>query len=343
MSRNICITAVEGQTGFLIAELLLKEGKFARQISSLTGLALDPSSPRAQELTELGGKVVHHQPGRERVMVKALKEIGCDTMCLVPPAHRDKLDITLELANAAKKAGVSNVLLISSAGCDYADSKKQPRLREFIDIESAVLATKGDAGTPLGHSPCVIRAGFYAENLLLYSEQAKADGVLPLPIGESHKFAPVALGVSLRIFLQIVGHDFDQPLQDIAHVAAHVLAGKGKHGFDDRHRGQMMIVTGPQLCAGEELAQAASQALGVQLEFENISENEAKRVLASQSESDESEKEFILEYYSLVREGKTNYIATTAFHDVTGTHPTEPNEFFKSYSADFRPRKRAKH
>lgn len=41
-------------------------------------------------------------------------------------------------------------------------------------------------------------AGFYAENLLLYSEQAKADGVLPLPIGESHKFAPVALGVSLR-------------------------------------------------------------------------------------------------------------------------------------------------
>lgn len=70
---------------------------------------------------------------------------------------------------------------------------------------------------------------------------------------------------------------------------------------------------------------------------------EAKRVLSSQSESDDSEKEFILEYYSLVREGKTNYIATTAFHDVTGTHPTEPNDFFKNYSADFRPRKKAKH
>lgn len=27
-------------------------------------------------------------------------------------------------------------------------------------------------------------------------------------------------------------------------MAAHVLAGKGKHGFDDRHRGQMMTVTG---------------------------------------------------------------------------------------------------
>ncbi len=70
---------------------------------------------------------------------------------------------------------------------------------------------------------------------------------------------------------------------------------------------------------------------------------EAKRVLASQSESDESEQEYILEYYSLVREGKTNYISTTAFHDVTGVHPTEPDDFFKMYATELRPRKKAKH
>ena len=43
------------------------------------------------------------------------------------------------------------------------------------------------------------RAGFYAENLLLYSEQARNEGLLPLPIGENHKFAPIALGVSRHI------------------------------------------------------------------------------------------------------------------------------------------------
>jgi hypothetical protein len=43
---------------------------------------------------------------------------------------------------------------------------------------------------------CVCSAGFYAENLLLYSEQARNEGLLPLPVGENHKFAPVALGVS---------------------------------------------------------------------------------------------------------------------------------------------------
>lgn len=324
MTRNICITAADGQTGFLIAELLLKEGKFQKQITSLTALVLDPNSPKANELTSLGATVVPHIPGRERDAIKLLKQLNCDTLCLIPPAHKDKLDITLELVSAAEKSGcVSNVLLISSAGADYADPTRQPRLREFIDIETAVLSTKGDPSTPLGHSPCVIRAGFYAENLLLYSEQAKSEGLLPLPIGENHKFAPVALG-------------------DIALVAAHVLAGRGPHGFDDRHRGQMMTITGPMLCAGKELAEAASEALGTTLQFESISEREAKRVIAAQSESDKSEQEYLLEYYSLVREGKTNYIATTAFHDVTGTYPTQPVDFFMMYAAELRPRKKIK-
>lgn len=329
MTRNICITAADGQTGFLIAELLLSKGnKFAQNITSVTALLLgsDPgiSSVKADELVALGAKVVPHIPGRERDVIKTLRNIACDTLCLVPPAHRDKLDITLELVDAAKKSGVvSNVLLISAAGCDYADPILQPRLREFIDIEAAVLSSKGDPTTPLGHSPCVIRAGFYAENLLLYSEQVKSEGILPLPIGVNHKFAPVALG-------------------DIAHVAAHVLAGRGAHGFDDRHRGQLMVVTGPMLCGGVELADAATQALGVQMEFENISQREARRIIAAQSESDKSEQEYILEYYSLVREGKTNYVATTAFHDVTGTQPTDPVEIFKMYAPELRPRKKVK-
>lgn len=41
------------------------------------------------------------------------------------------------------------------------------------------------------------RAGFYAENLFNYAPQAQSDGALPLPIGEAHKFAPVALGVRI--------------------------------------------------------------------------------------------------------------------------------------------------
>ncbi|KAG4293663.1 hypothetical protein FPRO06_00248 [Fusarium proliferatum] len=324
MSRNICITAVDGNTGFLIAELILKHRDFSRKVSSVVGLTLHPDSPKAKELQDLGIKIVAHKPGRLRVMAKTLQDTGCDTICLVPPAHEHKLEISEELVHAAKKADVPNVLLISSAGCDYAEKGKQPRLREFIDLEALVMEAKGDPNVSTGTSPCIIRAGFYAENLLLYAQQAKSEGILPLPIGEFHKFAPVALG-------------------DVAQVAAHVLTGKGKHGFDDRHRGQMMVVTGPMLCAGKELAAAASKALGAELQFENISHAEAKRVLKSQSDIDPSEQQYLLEYYSLVKEGKTNYISTTAFHDVTGEHPTEPENFFKIYEGEMRPKKKAKH
>lgn len=45
--------------------------------------------------------------------------------------------------------------------------------------------------------------------------------------------------------------------------------------------------------------------------------------------------EYLLEYYALVREGKTNHISTLAFHDVTQMHAQEPVEFFKVYKSEF--------
>lgn len=113
------------------------------------------------------------------------------------------------------------------------------------------------------------------------------------------------------------------------------------------------------LATGDELASAASKALGQELRFEDIPEyvkialfiivhtykawannirtarSEAKRVLQSQSASDNSEQQYLLEYYSLVREGKTNYISTSAFHDITNSHPQEPDDFFKVYAEEF--------
>lgn len=157
MTRKICITSVDGHTGFAIAELILQRREFSRKVDAVVGLTLDPDAERVQVLKGLGVTIVPHLPGRVRDMVKTLKDTGCDTICLVPPAHKNKHDISVELVEAAKKAGVLNVCLISSVGCDYAEKKKQPRLREFIELETLVLQAKGDTSTPTGTSPCVIR------------------------------------------------------------------------------------------------------------------------------------------------------------------------------------------
>ncbi|MCJ1473423.1 hypothetical protein MMC13_002074, partial [Lambiella insularis] len=86
----------------------------------------------------------------------------------------------------------------------------------------------------------------------------------------------------------------------------------------------------PMLATGDKLVAAASKAFDVEMRFEDVFETEAKKVLHSQSHSDSSELQYILDYYSLVREGKTNYISTTAFHDVTGGHSQEPDGFFSA-------------
>lgn len=157
MPRNLCITAVDGHTGFAIAELVLTNEDFTKHIHSVTGLTLHPGSESTKELAGMGAKIIPHKPGRVKDMVKTLHDSGADTLCLIPPAHKDKLDMTMELIEAAKKANIPNVCFISSVGCDLAERDRQPRLREFFDLETCVLSCKGDRSTSLGHSPVVIR------------------------------------------------------------------------------------------------------------------------------------------------------------------------------------------
>lgn len=157
MSRNICITAVDGHTGHLIADLLLTGADFKDKADSVTGLSLHPHAQHCKELEKAGAKVIPHRPGRMKEMAHTLEQTGADTLCLIPPAHPDKFDITAELIEAGKKANVTNICFISSAGADLAERNKQPRLREFIDLETLFMSSKVDASTSAGHSPVIIR------------------------------------------------------------------------------------------------------------------------------------------------------------------------------------------
>jgi uncharacterized protein YbjT (DUF2867 family) len=195
--RNIVITAVDGNTGSSIAKFILEHDNFSKKVGTVTGIALNQNAPNAKEVQKAGAKIVQHKSGRLKQMADLLKTSGADTICLIPPASENKMKITKEWLEATKRVGIPNVCFISSAGCDLADPQKQPRLREFIELEALVLAAKGNPDTETGHSPVVIRPGFYAENLLLYAPQILQEKVVPLPIGGNHKFAPMAMQVKL--------------------------------------------------------------------------------------------------------------------------------------------------
>lgn len=157
MSRNIAISSTDGHTGHLIAELLLTDEGFKKKFASLTCVTLNPDHERNESLKELGAVIVPHVPGQMEQLLEAMKTAKVDTICVIPPAAENKLEVTKELIETARQADVPNSLLISSAGADLADPQKQPRLREFIEIETLFMAAKGDKETKLGQSPCVIR------------------------------------------------------------------------------------------------------------------------------------------------------------------------------------------
>lgn len=68
------------------------------------------------------------------------------------------------------------------------------------------------------------------------------------------------------------------------------------------------------------------------------SEREA-RSLKPRSREPPAEREYLLEYYALVRTGKTKYVATTAMLAFFGHRCQEPAQCFKTCSA----RTRARH
>jgi uncharacterized protein YbjT (DUF2867 family) len=250
-TRKIIVTAAEGQTGRLLIDLLSDESYRSKYQMLMALVFSEDAKSLLAEYEDV--EVIVFDPKDTQTLVESMEQV--DTCMLIPPARKDKAKITRTLLEAAKKAKtVTNMVFLSSAGCDYAERDKQPRLREFIDLEHLAMQPKSDPSTAdTGHSTCVIRAGFYAENLLLYTKQAQAEGKLPIPIDSNHKFAPVALG-------------------DVVQVAAHALTSVGPHGLADDVRGEVLIVTGPMTTAGPELATAASQAVGVKMEFESISE-----------------------------------------------------------------------
>ncbi|KAI8588981.1 hypothetical protein BDZ88DRAFT_167447 [Geranomyces variabilis] len=335
MPHNIAITSADGQTGHLVSELLLSPDFASKLGGPLTCLSYNPE--KTKDLEEAGAVVVPMPTAAadsktksattaaakkaHASLVTSLKDAKVDAIMIIPPAREAKVELTKQLVEAAKEAGVQNVLLLSAAGCDFADPKEQPILRSFIEIERMVMECKGDADVPLGHSPCILRAGLYAETLLLLAKQAQADGALRLPIGPTHKCAPVALG-------------------DVALCAATVLTGEGKMGFHDDHRGQLITLTGPIMTAGDELVEAMKEAIGVELKFEDIKPEEAKKMLTKNSDVDPSEIEYLLEIFALARKGFLNYVSTTAFIALAGQKPQELTEFFKTYSDEFTRKRR---
>lgn len=309
-SRKIMVTAAETLAGRYLIDLLMTEPHRSRYLT-LTAMCFSIEAAATFANYE-GLNVVVYDENNKRAL-RGYMETWADTCMLIPPARADRAAVTRTLIDAARAAQhVRSLVLLSAAGCEYAEYNRQPRLRELVELEAAACAPV--AAAP-GFSACVVRAGFCAEHILLCSRASHAAGRIPLPIDDASRFAPVALA-------------------DVVAVCAHCVTSGGPEGLAEGVRDEVLVVTGPELVSGRKLAEAASKNLGMELAFESVSDSQALQLLESEGPLlDQSEKELILEYYSLVRAGRTNYVSTAPMMLFFGHRGIHPGGLFMTYAA----------
>ena len=152
--RKIIITAADGQTGHATADLLLTDDELKAKHSGVTLICGDPS--KCVDLAEFGPKIVpvDYEADPVEDLVSTMQDSGADAIYLIPPASGKKLKFVEKMLEAARKAEISNILFLSSAGCDMAERQGQPNLREFVDMEHMVMENMTAVA---GHSLVIIR------------------------------------------------------------------------------------------------------------------------------------------------------------------------------------------
>jgi uncharacterized protein YbjT (DUF2867 family) len=202
----------------------------------------------------------------------------CDCFVIVPPSGGNKMDVVRKYLEVCKRANVKHIIVVSTLMPKETEDlgKKYRSLQEFRDMEKMVT----DSGL---QDVCIVRLGFYMENLLAYRDQI-AHGSLPLPLGPDDAMAPVCLRDAAQGILELCKQSITK----------------------NKFPREVVQFTGTKVCTPVQMAEAAGEALGTKVEYKQISERDADKIL-SKAPMEDREASLVLEMYGLTHEGKLNF------------------------------------
>lgn len=147
---------------------------------------------------------------------------------------------------AAKQAGVTQIVLLSSQTVVDAIPERRPIVEMHRVVEDAIEAS----GIPY----TFLRPENFASNILMWGwpEMIRADGVLHFPYPESHSDAI---------------HE-----ADIAAVAVHALTEPG-------HEGKSYFLTGPESITQREQLEIIGEAIGKPVQYDELTDAQAREAL----------------------------------------------------------------
>jgi uncharacterized protein YbjT (DUF2867 family) len=217
------ITGATGNTGKIVAERLLAQGKQVRVVVR--------HAEKAARLAAQGAEVAIADLSDERALEQVLR--GAQGLYYISPPDltaksfiAERKQLTERVAKLIARAGVGHVVLLSSIGAQH-PSGTGPIVTTH-NAEQQLLA----AGIPA----TFVRAAYFVENWAPLLPVAKQDGVLPA-------FFPADLRIPMVA------------TPDIGEVAAQALL-EGPRGV------RVIELSGPQDASPNDVARAVSQLLG---------------------------------------------------------------------------------
>lgn len=280
----ILITGATGPTGADIARLLAPRG-------DVRVLVRDPAKSAGFD----GCEVAIGDFSKPHTLPAALE--GVDKVLLISPLAESMAELQGNMITAAKQAGVSHLVRISSAAADLASPRRIGRWHGECD---RIAETSGIAFTH-------VRACNFMQNLLSFANEIAATGGFSAPMADGK--------------ISLVDR------RDVAAVAAAVLTGTG-------HENRAYVVTGDDLLTYDEVAATIGRVIGREVRFRDITPAQARDDFLAAGMSDWRADEMLLLYDYLRRPG--NCYLTDAVRTLTGCAPRRFVDYVREQAALFR-------
>lgn len=332
VSKNTCVVVfAEGYTGMTLMQELAARSKelHFNQIIAIVDKDRKAESKDIQNMKTDLFRVDHYDSDDVKSVGKVLEKYkeGMNTLILIPPAQQHKEEFckgSLHLFDDEQVKDTLKCFLLVSSILTAECVESQEVFKEFMDIENLCKSK-----CPENATCCIIRPGFYSQNLLLYTPQIQ-NGELPLPIG-SKKLNMVDLAdVGLAMVEVIINIHQEMSSQEQKGVAT-----------QSKFHGKTIDMLGTEMVSGNELAEMLTKVMDKDIKFKDISNNEAAKLLSLTNLIDPYEAQYLLSFYSLVKQGKLEQVMEQAtkpennmFQQLTKSKPTSMNEFLIKYKQD---------
>jgi len=252
--------------------------------------ALVRSAGKAAAIREAGGEAVVGDLADPAALKAALK--GVEKLFLLTNSLPDQPETEARIVDAAKAAGATRVVKVSTSGADALEPPLFLKLHR--DAERHIEGS--------GLEWTFLRPSFFMQNYLDFADAIRTQRVLASPAG--------------------TGRHADVDARDVGEVAARVLTESG-------HEGRAYELTGREAYSFDDVARRIGTISGREVRFVDLSPEEGRRALITAGESEWSADAWIeLLAWFQEGEGTTNGSAVSPGVEEVLDRPPRPLDVF---------------